>query len=107
MVLSIFLPGAGQIYNGQAWKALLGWGIFIGGFVFLARPGDLNSMITAMIALYLGMPALWLYLIVDAYRSAESINRKIIGPQKRCQFCKEMIHADATTCPYCRNEQKT
>ena len=63
-VLSFFVPGLGQIYNGQIGTGLL---FFFGtaiGFLFLVVPGIV----------------LWIYGIYHAYKNAEAINRKEVQP---------------------------
>lgn len=74
LAMSLILPGFGQLYNGEANKAI--W-LFL-GFAFLSVPG------IALVALYLPggwmMPALlasiaatlalWLYGMIDAWREA-------------------------------------
>jgi TM2 domain-containing membrane protein YozV len=62
-VLSFFVPGLGQIYNGQIAKGLclfvlysLGW--FLAGIV---------------VGFFLLIPV-WIYAIYDGYRRAERIN---------------------------------
>lgn len=59
-VASAVVPGLGQIYNGQIVK-----GIALGIVVFL-------SAIT-IVGLVIAIP-LWIYLVFDAYRTAQSIN---------------------------------
>jgi TM2 domain-containing membrane protein YozV len=62
-VLSFFLPGLGQIYNGQIAK----------GIFFLA----LASLFMWLMGIVIGFvlyPVLWIYAIYDAYRTAERIN---------------------------------
>jgi len=73
-LMSLTLPGFGQLYNGQLNKAI---GLFL-GFALLCGPG------VALVALYLppgatmpalllgllGLLAIWLYSMADAWRSA-------------------------------------
>ncbi len=68
-VLSFFIPGLGQIYNGE----------IIPGFCFLTFQGLLLYL-----AFFHGYKfvllisiVLWILGIVDAYRAAQNINRKI------------------------------
>ena len=63
-ILSFFIPGLGQIYNGQIGKGIM---YMIFAFIFLA-----------LSALLIGIPfvlILWILGIYDAYSSAEKINR--------------------------------
>lgn len=89
-ILSFVWCGAGQIYNGQIGKGI----ILMVLYVFSAL------LIIALIGL-LTTPILWIYGIVDAYRTAESMNQELVGPQKRCPHCNELIQAKAMVCRYC------
>ena len=63
-ILSFFLPGVGQLYNGQFGKALLIFAIeVINGILMFVLIGFITAGITALIAAY------------DAYHSAEKINK--------------------------------
>lgn len=62
-VLSFFLPGLGQIYNGQIAKGLF--------FVVLAA---VFGWLTVVVIGFLLYPILWVYGIYDAYKTAERIN---------------------------------
>lgn len=64
-VLSLVIPGAGQIYNGQIGKGLL---ILI-GVPLLVVFSFLTLFITLIVAL-----VVWLWGIFDAYKTAERIN---------------------------------
>jgi len=61
VLLSFFLPGLGQIYNGQIGKGVL--------FIFLAFIFLGLSILLIGIPFYLG---LWIYSMYDAYKTAES-----------------------------------
>lgn len=64
-VLSFFVPGLGQIYNGQIAKGIV---VFvIGPLFFLGVLGWIGVG-------YLLYVPLWIYAIYDAYRTAERIN---------------------------------
>jgi len=60
-VLSFVIPGLGQIYNGELGK----------GFGFVA-----GVIISGLLcALYIGMlllPILWIWAVIDAYKTAET-----------------------------------
>ena len=58
-LLSAFIPGTGQVYNQEPGK---GWVIFI-SFLLL-------------IITVIGAPCVWIYGVIDAYRTAGKINRK-------------------------------
>jgi TM2 domain-containing membrane protein YozV len=63
-VLSFLVCGLGQIYNGQIVKG-------IGLFVAAGISGLLCTVVIGFILL----PAVWLYGIYDAYKTAERINK--------------------------------
>ena len=69
-VLSFFIPGLGQIYNGQIGKGIL----FIITGVILA----LMIIIVIGIILY---PIFWIYNIYDSYTTAQKINTGEIQPE--------------------------
>ncbi|MDY0267200.1 MAG: zinc-ribbon domain-containing protein [Methanimicrococcus sp.] len=59
LILSFFMTGLGQIYNGRFWKGI---GFLIAvplGFLFLIIPGV----------------AIWVWCLYDAYTDAEKVNR--------------------------------
>jgi TM2 domain-containing membrane protein YozV len=62
-VLSFFVPGLGQVYNGQIAKGL-----------FLVFLGFLSFLLMAVVVGYLLYLPLWVYAIYDGYRMAERIN---------------------------------
>lgn len=64
-VLSFFIPGLGQIYNGQIGKGII---IFILFAIF-------SAMIFILIGLILA-PLFWIWNIYDAYSTAKRINAR-------------------------------
>lgn len=64
-LLSFFLPGAGQLYNGQVGKgvALLLVSIFVNFPLMFVGVGFITGLIT------------WIWAMIDAHSSAEKINR--------------------------------
>src|SRR3954454_20935174 len=62
--LSFVLCGLGQIYNGQLFKGILLAVLFVGSLLLIA------AGIGALTA-----PILWVVGIVDAYRTAQTIDR--------------------------------
>jgi TM2 domain-containing membrane protein YozV len=69
LILSFFIPGLGQLYNGQITKGL----IFIAIGFFLA----LTIILLIGIILY---PLFWIYNMYDAYDTAKKVNAGIIKP---------------------------
>ncbi len=67
-LLSFFLPGAGQIYNGQVGKGLafLLVSIFVNFPLMFIGVGFITGLIT------------WIWAMIDAHSSAERINRGIV-----------------------------
>jgi len=68
--LSLF-PGLGQVYNAQPAKALVFFFAWV-GCIYLTAQG--NEMPFAF-----GIPFVYLYNLVDAYRSAAAINARALG----------------------------
>ena len=67
-VLSFFFVGLGQIYNGEIGKAVV---FMIAGIVSL--------LLLLLLIGFITTPILWIIGIVDAYRSAERINRSLLA----------------------------
>jgi TM2 domain-containing membrane protein YozV len=70
LVLSLF-PGLGQVYNGQPAKAFVFFAAWVTGIYGAA---EINPFPFAFI-----IPFAYLYNLVDAYRSAASINARYLG----------------------------
>ena len=68
-LLSLF-PGLGQIYNGQPAKAL----VFFASFVGCIAGADDQPMPFALM-----IPFVYLYNMIDAWRSATAINQRAAG----------------------------
>lgn len=64
-VLSALINGLGQIYNGQILKGI---------FIILLQA--INGALTIILIGYVFLPIVWLYAVIDAYRSAEKINAR-------------------------------
>jgi TM2 domain-containing membrane protein YozV len=67
-VLSFFICGLGQIYNGQILK----------GLVFLCAYAVSWWMMLLVVGFFT-TPILWIWGIVDAYRKAQHINARVGG----------------------------
>jgi len=70
-LLSALFPGIGQVYNGQPAKAV----VFFAAWVFaIFATAEINPMPFAFL-----IPFVYLYNLVDAYRSASLINTRFLG----------------------------
>ena len=67
-VLSFFICGLGQIYNGQILKG-----------IFMIVIYGLSVALTFVLIGLITTPILWIFGMVDAYRTAERFNLKLIG----------------------------
>ncbi len=63
-----FIPGVGAIYNGQYLKGFIQI-VIIGGIIALLNQGNIPG---AEPMLGLGLAAVWVYMVVDAYRTAKA-----------------------------------
>lgn len=63
-VLSFFITGLGQIYNGQILKGLVLMGIQI-----------INGVLMVVIIGFITYPIVWIYGIYDGYKTAERLNK--------------------------------
>ncbi len=81
LVLSFLFPGIGQIYNGQAAKAVFFFGAFVGTIYVIAR-GEAMPF-----ALFL--PFILFSNFVDAYRSACAINDAWAGGRAPVEHVRE------------------
>ncbi|MBS3920645.1 MAG: hypothetical protein KG012_17360 [Deltaproteobacteria bacterium] len=64
-VLSFFITGLGQIYNGQITKGVL--------FIIIQA---INALLMYALIGFITFPIFWIWGMVDAYRTAEKINKK-------------------------------
>ncbi|MCG1009831.1 hypothetical protein J4760_07335 [Salinicoccus sp. ID82-1] len=64
-VLSALINGLGQIYNGQILKGII---------IILIQM--VNGALTFVLVGYIFLPIVWIYAVIDAYRSAEKINAR-------------------------------
>jgi TM2 domain-containing membrane protein YozV len=89
VVLSFFWAGLGQVYNGQILKGImmmiaqpfLLWAgtasTIFGGLVAAGNPNDAGGagvLLGGLMAL--GAVAIWIYSMVNAYRTADQISRR-------------------------------
>ncbi|RPF49606.1 hypothetical protein EDD75_0425 [Thermodesulfitimonas autotrophica] len=63
-VLSFFIAGLGQIYNGQIGKGI---GLMVAEI--------LSWLLCAVVVGFVLLPVVWIYAIYDAYKTAEKINQ--------------------------------
>ncbi|MBP2172471.1 hypothetical protein [Methanococcus voltae] len=63
-VLSFFIPGVGQIYNGQIGKGIA----IIAGMI-------ISAVLMVVLVGFLTYFAIWIYAIYDAYTTADKINK--------------------------------
>jgi TM2 domain-containing membrane protein YozV len=63
-VLSFFFTGLGQIYNGQIGKGVL--------FMIVQT---INFLLMFVIVGFITAPIFWIWGMVDAYKTAEKINK--------------------------------
>lgn len=63
-VMSFFIPGLGQIYNGKIWVGL--------GFMFLVMP--FSVLLMGVGVGFITTPLFWILGIYDAYKGAEKYN---------------------------------
>jgi TM2 domain-containing membrane protein YozV len=68
-VLSFFITGLGQIYNGQIAKGVL--------FIVIQA---INVLLMYVLIGFITSPIFWIWGMVDAYRTAEKINVKTNRP---------------------------
>ncbi|MBA2375887.1 MAG: DUF5683 domain-containing protein [Actinomycetota bacterium] len=64
-VLSFFIPGVGQIYNGQILKGII-----------LIVIGLINAALTVILIGYVTHVITVIYAVYDAYKTAERINAR-------------------------------
>jgi len=70
VVLSFFWAGLGQLYNGQIFK----------GIVFIGIYG-LCALSCWIFIGYITTPIVWIWGMIDAYVSANAINKKLAAQQ--------------------------
>ena len=71
LLLSFFLPGLGQVYNGQPAKAMVFFFGFVGAIFGAAQ---VNPFPFAFL-----IPFVYFYALIDAYKTSMLINAKSVG----------------------------
>ncbi len=69
-VLSFFISGLGQIYNGQILKGLITIVVQV-----------INGVLTTILIGWIPLAIVWVWAIIDAYREAEKINARSGSPR--------------------------
>ncbi|MCA1687424.1 MAG: hypothetical protein LC714_02240 [Actinobacteria bacterium] len=69
-VLSFFISGLGQIYNGQILKGLITIVVQV-----------INGALTTILIGWIPLAIVWVWAIIDAYREAEKINARSGSPR--------------------------
>ncbi len=67
-VLSFFFTGLGQIYNGQIGKGVLFISIQV-----------INALLMFVLVGFITFPIFWIWGMVDAYRTAERMNKSAVS----------------------------
>ncbi len=67
-VLSLFIPGAGQVYNGQIFK----------GIMFICALTVSYWLVFVLIGFIL-VPIVWIWAMVDANKAAQRINTQMLA----------------------------
>lgn len=70
-VLSFFITGLGQIYNGQIFKGIL-----------LIIIQVINGLLMYLLIGFITFPIVWLYGVINAYRHAERVNRRLYNSRR-------------------------
>lgn len=69
-VLSFFISGLGQIYNGQILRGLI---------IIVVQV--INGALTTILIGWIPLAIVWVWAIIDAYREAEKVNARYGSPR--------------------------
>ena len=69
-ILSFFISGLGQIYNGQILKGLI---------IIVVQV--INGALTTILIGWIPLAIVWVWAIIDAYREAEKVNARSGSPR--------------------------
>jgi hypothetical protein len=80
IILSFFLPGWGQLYNGRTWDGLKLVGAFIGSYfllaIFIGVTSSQSSAGIFVVISFVVLIGIWIYGMYDAYKTANEINNQ-------------------------------
>jgi hypothetical protein len=88
-ILSVILPGVGNLYNGLVNKGLLQLVVFAGLLVVLIRAA-MSSNVLAIVFTAMMLAGFWFYQIIDSVNSAKALNESTAG-----QKPEEILQAGA------------
>ncbi len=89
-ILSVILPGLGNIYNGYANKGLLHLVIF-GGLLALLITSATGGNPVAIVFTSLMLAGFWFYQIIDSVNTAKALNLAAAGNKHREASTAELV----------------
>ena len=87
-VLSLVIPGAGQIYKGQVFNGLLWLVVVVAGYIMLIVPGVILHILCILGA-------------VSGKNTAPDPNAPNPDTHVKCPDCRELVLKDARKCKHC------